>query len=56
MVSELHQFVWDKVIPLHFKGGESRVRGTSCSESVSLGNRVGVFVVVFLSGIKIMLR
>lgn len=54
-LSEQHQFVWDKVIPLHFKAGKPCTRYIMLRKCFawqpSWGIRRG-----FLSGIKIMLR
>lgn len=49
-LSEQHQFVWDKVIPLHFEAGRAVYEVTSCSESVSFGHGDRIFVMVFCRG------
>lgn len=48
-LSEQHQFVWDKVIPLLLRRGERCTRYT-CSESVSFGHGDRIFVMVFCRG------
>lgn len=55
-LSEQHQFVWDKVIPLHFEAGRAVYEVHHAPKVISFGHGDRIFVMVFLSGIKIVSR